>query len=174
MGEYSRSDSRKRYDRDKRRGRSRTYDRGKDGARYQSPRGYHEGGFSRRQSGGGFSKGPNDLPNVSQISKFASLVCPRCGEVIKDITGAIADKHTGEPVHFDCVLNHLKETENLAETEKIVYVGHGNFAVVCFENPLDTKKFKIIRLIEWEDRNARPEWRSGILDYYDLSKLNIR
>lgn len=173
MGEYSRSDSRKRYDRDRRRSTSRPQERGRDSGRYQYSRGQQDGRPSRYQRNSGFSKGQNDLPNVSQISKFSSLVCPRCGEPIKDITGAIADKNTGEPIHFDCVLNHLEETESHAENEKIVYVGHGNFAVIFYENPLDTKKFKIVRLIEWEDRNIRPEWRAGILDYYDLSKLNI-
>ena len=173
MGEYSRSDNRKKYDRDKRRGQPRGQDHGRDGRRYQSSRSQHDNRASKYQHNSGSSRGQNDLPNVSQISKFASLVCPRCGEVIKDITGAIADKSTGEPVHFDCVLNHLEETEPHSENEKIVYIGHGNFAVIAFENPLDTRKFKIVRLIEWEDRNTRPEWRAGILDYYDLSKLNI-
>lgn len=111
-----------------------------------------------------------DLPNVSQISRLAALVCPYCGEPIKDITGAIASRDTGEPAHFDCVLKILEESEPHAESETIVYIGHGNFAVVLFENPPDTRKFRIVRTIEWEDRNAKLEWRSSILDYYDLSK----
>ena len=116
------------------------------------------------------AKTENDLPNVSQVSKFASLVCPCCGEAIKDITGAIAFKETGEPAHFDCVLKLLEESEPRAENEKIIYIGHGNFAAVVFENPRDTRKFKIVRTIEWEDNKSRPEWRASILDYYDLSK----
>ena len=115
-------------------------------------------------------KTENDLPNVSQVSKFASLVCPYCGEAIKDITGAIASKETGEPAHFDCVLKLLEESEPHAENEKIIYIGHGNFAVVLFENPHKPRKFKISRLIEWEDKKQKLEWRMSILDYYDLSK----
>ena len=115
-------------------------------------------------------KTENDLPNVSQVSKFASLVCPYCGEAIKDITGAIASKETGEPAHFDCVLKLLEESEPHAENEKIIYIGHGNFAVVLFENPHKPRKFKISRLIEWEDKKAKLDWRLSILDYYDLSK----
>ena len=115
-------------------------------------------------------KTENDLPNVSQVSRFASLVCPYCGETIKDITMAIASKGTGEPAHFDCVLKLLEESEPRAENEKIVYIGHGNFATVAFENPHNPKKFKISRVIEWEDKKAKLEWRLSILDYYDLSK----
>ncbi len=156
------------------------------GPRHARPRGQSRGseGWDRhsepsrakaagRRPRGGYrerAKTENDLPNVSQISKFASLVCPYCGETIKDITGAIAGKGTGEPAHFDCVLKLLEGSEPHEENETIVYIGQGNFAVVIFENPADTRKFKIVRTIEWEDRNAKLEWRTGILDYYDLSK----
>ena len=116
------------------------------------------------------AKTENDLPNVSQVSKFAALVCPYCGEPIKDITVAVASKETGEPAHFDCVLKLLEESEPRAENEKIIYIGQGNFAVVFFENPHNPKKFKISRLIEWEDKKQKLEWRMSILDYYDLSK----
>ena len=144
------------------------------GAQSAKPRGQALGArpFGRKTRGRRYEhvKTENDLPIVSQVSKFAALVCPYCGEAIKDITGAIASKGTGAPAHFDCVLNLLEQSEPCAENEKIIYIGHGNFAVVLFENPHNPKKFKISRLIEWEDKKAKLEWRMSILDYYDLSK----
>lgn len=96
------------------------------------------------------------------LPKLPTPVCPRCGQAIADISSAISDKTSGEPIHFDCALAFLQGAETLADGEKIVYIGQGKFAVVFFENPADTRKFKIIRVLEWEGREGRPEWRTDI------------
>jgi len=96
------------------------------------------------------------------LPKLPTPVCSRCGQPIQDITSALADKSSGEAVHFDCVLTFLQGAENLAANEKIVYIGQGRFAVMFFENPADTRKFRIIRTIEWESREAKAEWRTDI------------
>lgn len=96
------------------------------------------------------------------LPKLPTPVCSRCGQPIQDITSALADKGTGEAIHFDCVLTFLQGAENLAVNEKIVYIGQGRFAVMFFENPADTRKFRIIRTIEWESREAKAEWRADI------------
>lgn len=96
------------------------------------------------------------------LPKLPTPVCAKCGEPIQDITSALCDKESGSPVHFDCVLQFLQGAENLAENEKIVYIGQGRFAVMVFENPADTRKFTIVRTIEWERREDRAEWRTDI------------
>jgi hypothetical protein len=78
------------------------------------------------------------------------------------MSAAIADKGTGVPVHFDCVLEFLQKSEELNKGEKVVYIGQGRFAVVYLENPQDTRKFKIIRIIEWEDKEKKQAWRAEI------------
>jgi hypothetical protein len=100
-----------------------------------------------------------DLP---PLPKLPTPTCPRCGQPIQDITSALADRDSGEAVHFDCVLAFLQGAENLSASEKLVYIGHGRFAVMTFENPSDTKKFKIVRTIEWENRDTKAEWRDDI------------
>ncbi|WP_255946769.1 hypothetical protein [Brucepastera parasyntrophica] len=35
-----------------------------------------------------------------------------------------------------------------------------------FENPADTKKFRIIRIIEWESRDKEIPWRKEISGSY--------
>ena len=89
-------------------------------------------------------------------------LCERCGELITDLTQALSDKNTGKPVHFECILALLKSSEELKEKEEVVYIGNGNFAVVYFENPKIRSKFKIVKLIEWEDRNKMYEWQDEI------------
>lgn len=89
-------------------------------------------------------------------------LCEKCGKPITDLTQALSDKSTGEPVHFECILDFLKNSEELKEKEEVVYIGNGNFAIVYFENPRIRKKFKIVKLIEWEDRNKTCEWRDEV------------
>lgn len=76
----------------------------------------------------------------------------------------MADKESGEPVHFTCVLEFLKNAENLGENEEVIYIGNGNFAVAFFENPRIRKKFKIKKLIEWEDKNKVYDWKKEIAE----------
>ena len=108
------------------------------------------------------------IANEAAIYQFKTqeTICARCGQPIKEIIGAIADKVSGEPVHFDCVLQHLQNTEHIHETEKIIYIGQGRFGVVQFENPHDLRRFTIKRIIEWEGRESRPAWRSTIAGLY--------
>ena len=65
-------------------------------------------------------------------------------------------------MHFDCVIEFLKKAEELKEGEEIIYIGNGNFAVAYFENPKIRKNFKIIKLIEWEDKNKLYQWKKDI------------
>ncbi len=104
------------------------------------------------------------------LPKLPTLTCVKCGEPIQDSTSAMVDKGSGGPIHFDCVITFLQGAENLGLNEKIVYIGQGKFAVMFFENPLDTKKFRIVRTIEWEGRETRAEWRTDISDRFSHIK----
>ena len=96
--------------------------------------------------------------------EYPQYVCPRCGEQIEELSSAVADKESGEPVHFTCVLEFLKNAENLGENEEVIYIGNVNFAVAFFENPRIRKKFKIKKLIEWEDKNKVYDWKKEIAE----------
>ena len=109
------------------------------------------------------------LKAIQEI-KGREVRCAKCGEIITDLASSIADKATGKPVHFDCVLNQIKETEPTGENEKIAYIGQGRFGVLYFENPRDQRNFTIKKIIEWEDREEKPEWRNEISELY--SKVN--
>ena len=96
------------------------------------------------------------------------FTCARCGKHIKDLSAALADKPDGKPVHFDCILNFLKQNETLHENEAVTYIGQGRFAVIKYASMVTMKEFTIVRIIEWEDKNQRAEWRSTIADRFSL------
>jgi hypothetical protein len=93
--------------------------------------------------------------------------CPLCGKPIMDISSALAEKASKAPAHFDCVLNSLSEIEKLGSQERLVYLGCGSFAVVE-GNPQTPQKFAIIRKIQYEERDSKPDWRK------DLNRAVIR
>ena len=105
-----------------------------------------------------------------QDVKAREIICPKCGQPITDIASAIADKSTGQPLHFDCVLNQVKEAEPTGENEKVAYIGQGRFAVLQYENIRDQRHFTIKKIIEWEERDKKSEWRDEYSSLY--SKIN--
>ena len=105
-----------------------------------------------------------------QELKDREVICPICGEAIAEISSCLTDKKSGNPAHFDCILQEVSKDEKLTENEKIAYIGQGRFGVLYYENPRDQRHFTIKKVIEWEDRDAKPEWRDEISSLY--SKVN--
>ncbi|WP_294430112.1 hypothetical protein [uncultured Treponema sp.] len=109
--------------------------------------------------------------NAIRAFKEKVISCEICGEPINDIANAFPNKESGNPVHFDCVLAKITESEKISSTEKIAYIGQGKFAVLYFANPHDQKHFSIRRTIEWESReNTRGEWRDEMAGLYSQVK----
>ncbi len=102
--------------------------------------------------------------------KMQERVCPLCNKPLTDISTALAHKETGEPVHFDCVLEMLQAQEKLMPGQKVTYIGQGRFAVVYFPNVHDTRNFTIERIIEWEKRDAKFPWRDEMAGLYSQVK----
>jgi hypothetical protein len=140
---------------------------GRDGANEQRNQGSRPAGQAQAPARDIRHERREELP---PLPKLPTPVCSRCGQPIQDITSALADKGTGAPVHFDCVINFLTGAENLGTNEKIVYIGQGRFAVMFFENPQDTKKFRIVRTIDWESRETKAEWRADIAGAFSQVK----
>lgn len=119
--------------------------------------------------------GRSYAPSAEEISERESAieefkakesVCAMCGQSISDVAISMADKNSGQPVHFDCVLDAISKQEKLKDGEKIIYIGQGRFGVVYFENPHDMKHFVIRKIIEWEERGKVIDWRAEISDLY--------
>ena len=85
------------------------------------------------------------------------------------MTNAISDSE-GKPMHFDCVIESLKERETLVPGQQMTYIGNGRFAIVSFENPRDLRKFKIEKIIEYEDKDKSVSWREEMANLYSQVK----
>jgi hypothetical protein len=93
-------------------------------------------------------------------------LCTWCGKAIKDITTAIADPDTGKPVHFDCVIDSIIGNERLESGDTVSYIGGGRFGIIHFNNPPDARDFRIKKVLEWENKENRSEWRMSISDHF--------
>ena len=140
-----------------------------------------------RQNRTGFSKRGGENPRGEKVPFFERPKwvppkinnvplpvpdCPWCGKPIRDISLAIADKDTGAPVHFECVAARITGGENLEKDEVVTYIGGGRFGVVCFDGHGDPNTigrcYKIKKIIEWENKEKRAEWRSAICEHYSI------
>jgi hypothetical protein len=84
----------------------------------------------------------------------------------------MTDRDTGLPVHFDCVAARIVREEKLEKGDTVTYIGGGRFGVVCFGSRIpggDGKPFTIKKIIEWENKDNRAEWRSTISDHYSVT-----
>ena len=104
-----------------------------------------------------------------QEFKSRTVICSKCGKQIPDMTNAISDSE-GKPMHFDCVIESLKERETLVPGQQMTYIGNGRFAIVSFENPRDLRKFKIEKIIEYEDKDKSVSWREEMANLYSQVK----
>lgn len=139
-----------------------------------------------RKSGSQYAERP-----VERIKLYEGepVECSFCGKPVTDVASALADKTTDMPVHFDCVLNYLAEHETLNDGQSISYIGQGRFAVISSKVPgaaaetaagsvaggavaagVPSPRFVIERIIEWEPRDKKYEWRVNIADAYSKIK----
>jgi hypothetical protein len=95
--------------------------------------------------------------------------CPWCGKPIKDIASAIADKNSGAPVHFDCIIAQLSKQEQLEQGESIAYIGGGRFGIIHYASSQNSRSFTIKKIVEWENKDSRAEWRGNISDHYSIT-----
>ena len=116
----------------------------------------------RNRRRGIFNNSQNSQREKSEENKVAMHKCGICSQDIRDLSSAIALPE-GSPAHFDCVLNKVKESENLRDKEQIVYLGSGSFGIVQNSSNNQSSGFKIIKKIDFEERGNMPEWRKQML-----------
>ena len=140
-----------------------------------------------RKSGGQYTERPSER---IKLYEGEPVECSFCGKPVTDVASALADRTTDKPVHFDCVLDYLAEHETLSAGQSISYIGQGRFAVISSKVPASVQgtsaagavasgaaaagapspRFVIERIIEWEPRDKKYEWRANIADAYSKIK----
>ena len=108
--------------------------------------------------------------NAIREFKARSSVCEICNQPIQEMASAMANRGSGNPVHFDCALEMLGEEETLAAGDKITYIGQGRFGVLNFPNVHDMRHFTIKKIIDWEEKDKKPEWRDQMADLFSHVK----
>ncbi|MDR1858455.1 MAG: hypothetical protein LBQ69_03200 [Treponema sp.] len=126
-----------------------------------------EGRFEKTR--GGLVERPKWTPPKPPAFTMPQASCAWCEKPIKDMASAIRDPDSGQPVHFECVLSRIAGRENLESGDTVSYIGGGRFGVVHYNNPSDTRGFKIKKIFEWEQKENRSDWRVAISDYYSVT-----
>ena len=112
---------------------------------------------------------PSWVAPPENTKPLPALSCIRCGLPITDSHSALSDRN-GEPVHFDCVMAELSVEEKLETGDVLSYIGGGRFGVIHFNDDRgEQKKFSIKKIIEWEDKEKRAEWRNIIAEHYSIT-----
>jgi hypothetical protein len=126
-----------------------------------------EGKIERNR--GSMADRPRWTPPALSTGPIPAPECPWCGRPIKDLAAAIAGDDSGEPVHFDCVIARISQTEELGSGDSISYIGGGRFAVIHFNNPPDMRDFKIKKILEWEKKDEHSSWRQNISGHFSVT-----
>ena len=132
-----------------------------------------------------FIERPKWIPPKMNTEPLPVPDCPFCGKPIRDISSAMTDKDTGVPVHFECVTGRIAGNERLEKGDSVTYIGGGRFGIVNFGGSFTRDSqgrtgntagsssgfndFKIKKVIEWEDKDKRADWRSLISDHYSVT-----
>ena len=112
---------------------------------------------------------PKWVPPKPPSEPLPTAVCAWCGNPVKDISTAISEPDSGNPVHFDCVINRIVERETLETGDTVSYIGGGRFGIVHYNNPPDIRDFTIKKIFEWEVKENRSEWRVKISDHFSVT-----
>jgi hypothetical protein len=92
-----------------------------------------------------------------------------CGKPIKDMAAAVTDKISGNPAHFECILAKIAARESRGKGDFVSYLGGGRFGVVHYANPHNARGFTIKKIIEWEDKENRADWRTTIAGHFSIT-----
>jgi hypothetical protein len=118
---------------------------------------------SREKKGRFFYDRPKWTPVKKPDEPIPELVCSLCGKPIADIASAICGSSVDKASHFDCIIAQIKQSESLGEGDSLAYIGGGRFGIVCQDS---RKKFMIKKIIEWDQRDGRVQWRKLVADHF--------
>ncbi|MDR3303622.1 MAG: hypothetical protein LBS86_04350 [Treponema sp.] len=133
--------------------RRRERDNEKSGKKGDAPRYASDRGYERLRW----------VPPAAPSGELPTPECPYCGKLIRDITSAVGDRDGETPAHFECVMARLVEREKLEKGDTFAYIGGGRFGIVVRSG---SSAFKIRKIMEWEDKEHRAEWRRAISEQY--------
>ncbi len=128
------------------------------------PRGHRRHPGSRR---GAEERSPEAQRRASDfLPRAEPLVfpdCPICRQPVRELASALTHRETGQPAHFDCIMRELRDSNELTPQERICYLGGGSFGILEFRQPAAAGRFVIRKRIQYEEKEAVPEWKKPLL-----------
>ena len=144
------------------------YGRQNGAAQNQGGRGLQKAGKKQEKNVKELNARPKWKATKPRSDPIPTPLCAHCKEPIKELAAAIMDKD-GEAIHFECAQKRIAAMESLGKGDTVTYIGGGRFGIVCFDNPQVPRKFKIKKIIEWEQKDTRASWRGHIADHFSLT-----
>ncbi len=89
------------------------------------------------------------------------LECPICKKNIRYLASAICLEKDKSPAHFDCVIEKLRQENELMDKERICYLGNGSFGIIKSVEG-NSPSFFIRKRIQFEEPETHPEWRKNM------------
>lgn len=84
---------------------------------------------------------------------------PLTGQAIDNVYTAFTHRDTEQPTSFDAVLEHVRNAENITESQTLIYVGSGCFGVYEEVEENGRRRLVLQRKITYEDSHHKPDWR---------------
>jgi hypothetical protein len=89
------------------------------------------------------------------------VICSTCGSPIFDLKEALSG-YNKDPIHFDCAVQIIMDTEELASGERICYLGGGSFGIIKEMEKSADMPFFIRKRIQFETTEGPSEWRKTL------------
>ena len=93
-----------------------------------------------------------------------AVICSICEKPIEVISTAVSGLSQGDIAHLECVVRHLEQSEQLSDSQRILYIGQGNFAVVQYRNEHKQGAFTILKRITHETSEQAKKLKQSIGD----------
>jgi hypothetical protein len=81
---------------------------------------------------------------------------------VRDLPSALTHRVAGKPAHFDCVVQELRESNEVAPQEKICYLGGGSFGIIELRPAGGPSRFVIRKRIQYEEKEKPQEWKKTL------------
>ena len=128
--------------------------------------GPQKGGGQRREGRAQGRGSPGRAPELQRPAEPEVPVvypdCPLCGKPVRDIVSALTHRISRQPAHFDCIVQELRETNEIAPQEKICYLGGGSFGILEFRSSGGAGHFVINKRIQYEEKEIQQDWKKRL------------
>jgi hypothetical protein len=116
----------------------------------------------RDTAGGGRRDGPPEEVPPRPSAPLVIPDCPVCGKPVRELSSALTHRATRQPAHFDCILQELRQSNEIAADEKVCYLGGGCFGVLEFRSAPGPNRFVIKRRIQYEEKETPQDWKKPL------------